>query len=220
MNKNTKFVLDFKPQRGFGVIYKITSPSKKIYIGKTTRRIRNRFNEHCRKRSKCYLLYNSIRKYGRNSMVLEILGVHRENRLDKEEALAIKRHKRNHYLYNLTEGGEGGYFPKGVFDANSKRMKQKYTNPAERQKQSETVKALWANEEYRKRLTEAHRGRKHSKSHCQAISDALKKRYENPTNRQRMSETMKRLWTKEEYRQKIQKKIKKDAKTGCWKKKR
>jgi len=48
-----------------GVIYKIKSPSDKLYVGKTYN-LRKRINAHkcSAKKGKNILLHNSIRKYG------------------------------------------------------------------------------------------------------------------------------------------------------------
>ena len=56
-----------------GYIYKITSPSGKIYIGQTNDIIkrRNAYNSnHCKRQPK---LYNSIKKYGWNNHTFEII---------------------------------------------------------------------------------------------------------------------------------------------------
>ena len=54
-------------------IYKITSPSGKVYIGQS-RNIENRFlqykNKHCRFQ---FRLYNSFNKYGVENHVFEII---------------------------------------------------------------------------------------------------------------------------------------------------
>jgi group I intron endonuclease len=54
-------------------IYKITSPSGKIYIGQSTN-IENRFNSYrildCKKQIK---LYNSLKKYGWDNHIKEIV---------------------------------------------------------------------------------------------------------------------------------------------------
>ena len=55
-----------------GIIYKLTSPSGKSYVGLTTQRIEQRMWKH--KRSKfCRLLRKAIEKYGFDNMKLEIL---------------------------------------------------------------------------------------------------------------------------------------------------
>ena len=55
-----------------GIIYCLTSPSGKKYIGQTTRDFEKRFEEHCT-RKECRILYNAIQKYGQYNFKKEIL---------------------------------------------------------------------------------------------------------------------------------------------------
>ena len=96
----------------FGIIYKISSPSGKVYIGQTTRFFKKRVTEHKSKSSGCTLLKNAINKYG-DEMKYEIIeeGIPQEH-LDEKENYWI-----NHFNslapngYNLMTGGhyERGY---------------------------------------------------------------------------------------------------------------
>ena len=55
-----------------GIIYKITSPSGKVYVGQTIRSFEKRMKEHKRDSSRCTLIKRAIDKYG-NEMVYEII---------------------------------------------------------------------------------------------------------------------------------------------------
>jgi hypothetical protein len=55
-----------------GIIYKITSPSGKVYVGQTIRSFEKRMQEHKRDSSCCTLIKRAIDKYG-NEMVYEII---------------------------------------------------------------------------------------------------------------------------------------------------
>jgi hypothetical protein len=55
-----------------GIIYKITSPSGKVYVGQTIRSFEKRMREHKRDSSCCTLIKRAIDKYG-NEMVYEII---------------------------------------------------------------------------------------------------------------------------------------------------
>lgn len=93
-----------------GIIYKLTSPSGKSYVGLTTQRIEQRMWKH--KRSKfCRLLRKAIEKYGFDNMKLEILdedvpneklGDLEKQRIEEHQTLAPKG-------YNLSTGGEAGF---------------------------------------------------------------------------------------------------------------
>lgn len=96
-----------------GVIYKITNPSGKIYIGKTYN-LRKRINghKHCGKKKKTsILLYNSIRKYGWENHHLDILETIDDSLLNEREMYWIKEfnsyYQNNTMGMNMTLGGDG-----------------------------------------------------------------------------------------------------------------
>jgi group I intron endonuclease len=88
------------------LIYKLTSPSGKSYIGRTYN-LTKRLGEHSRKSSPCILLRNAIQKYGLENFKIEIL---LENlHLDEAnilEAKLISEHNSLHPSgYNIQLGG-------------------------------------------------------------------------------------------------------------------
>jgi group I intron endonuclease len=96
-----------------GVIYKITSPSNRVYIGQTYD-LRKRINSHkhnATRYGKTILLYNSIRKYGWDAHILEIVEHVDDTLLDEREIFWITELKT--YCYdnsmglNMTKGGLG-----------------------------------------------------------------------------------------------------------------
>lgn len=95
-----------------GVIYKITSPSKKIYIGKTYD-LRKRINCYkcASKKGSSIILLNSIRKYGWDAHVLEVVEEISDELLNEREVFWIK--ELGTYCYenpmglNMTKGGDG-----------------------------------------------------------------------------------------------------------------
>lgn len=95
-----------------GVIYKITSPSGKVYIGKTYD-LRKRVNAHkcAAKSGKNLILHNSIRKYGWDAHKLEVIETVEESLLDEREMFWIKELKtycyENNMGMNMTKGGDG-----------------------------------------------------------------------------------------------------------------
>lgn len=92
-------------------IYKITSPSGKIYIGQTTSpkiRFKCYKNIQCKSQS---LLYKSFVKYGVFNHIFEILEIYDNSIslsvLNDREIFYIKEYKSNGYkLLNLDEGGK------------------------------------------------------------------------------------------------------------------
>jgi len=94
-----------------GVIYKITSPSGKVYVGQTIRSFETRVAEHKRESSCCTLIKRAIDKYG-DEMNYELIEDNvPQEQLDEREIYWI-----NHFNslapdgYNCTTGGQ---FTKG-----------------------------------------------------------------------------------------------------------
>lgn len=94
-----------------GSIYKITSPSGKIYIGKSLnvkRRIQRYKYLECKNQR---LIYHSIKKHGWDSHKIEIIAEVDSCFIDYWEKFYIRKYKSfvRHYNngLNLTEGGEG-----------------------------------------------------------------------------------------------------------------
>jgi group I intron endonuclease len=96
-----------------GVIYKIKSPSGRLYIGKTydLRKRVNAYKCDVRKGSKNLKLHNSLRKYGWDAHVLEVVEEVSDELLSEREMYWIEYYKT--YCYenpkglNMTKGGDG-----------------------------------------------------------------------------------------------------------------
>ena len=89
-----------------GIIYKITSPSGKVYVGQTMRSFKKRMREHGDMKSKCSAVRNAIEKYG-DEMKYEII----EGNVPQEHLDEREIHWINHFNslapdgYNLKTGG-------------------------------------------------------------------------------------------------------------------
>lgn len=94
-------------------IYKIVSPSGKVYIGQSWN-IEKRFKQYRTLSSikSQKLLYRSIRKYGYDAHHFSVLSVLNKNctqsNLDNAEVYYIAKEKESKSLLNLTSGGLGG----------------------------------------------------------------------------------------------------------------
>jgi len=91
-------------------IYKITSPTNKIYIGKSIdvfKRWRHYNNLNCKNQT---YLYNSLKKYGVEKHKFEIICQCDKSELDNLEKYYISLFQcfNSEYGLNLREGGEGG----------------------------------------------------------------------------------------------------------------
>ena len=88
-------------------IYKIVNlVNGKFYVGKTTRSITTRFNEHCRNPSEKMPITLAIEKYGKEKFKIE--------QLDNASSIEELNEKEKYYIsslspeYNVSRGGEGG----------------------------------------------------------------------------------------------------------------
>jgi group I intron endonuclease len=88
------------------LIYKIKSPSSKVYIGQTVN-LKQRLNNHKNKRSSCIAISNAIQKYGWDNMTVEVL--HENLTLDEANELEEFEIVNNNSLipngYNMLTGG-------------------------------------------------------------------------------------------------------------------
>ena len=116
-----------------GVIYKITSPSGKGYVGQTKRALSQRMHRHRdMKWGNCKLLKRAIRKYGWEQMQVQVLWTGSNEELGPVEIAMIRDHGTlAPHGYNSLPGGD--------------------VNPMSVQIGRDSVRASWANPEVRKR---------------------------------------------------------------------
>jgi group I intron endonuclease len=92
-----------------GIIYCLTSPSGKKYVGQTTRTLEARLKEHI-KYNDCKSLYAAIVKYGIENFAIETLEQCPNEELDNREKHYI--HTLNTMCpngYNIRSGGSNGF---------------------------------------------------------------------------------------------------------------
>ena len=100
-----------------GIIYKITSPSGKVYVGQTVRSFEQRIKEHKMPSSGCPLIKRAIDKYGDQMNYESIEDNIPQERLDEREIYWI-----NHFNslapdgYNCNSGGQFYQFTQEVKD--------------------------------------------------------------------------------------------------------
>jgi len=96
--------------KSYGIIYKVTNIiNGKIYIGQTTKSLKNRKRRHIGRNDNLYF-HRALNKYGKNSFKWEIIcECENQDDLNEEEIYYIKKH--NSYWkengYNLSLGGDG-----------------------------------------------------------------------------------------------------------------
>ena len=93
-----------------GYIYKIINDiDDKVYIGKTTRTLKVRFQEHCYEKRGNSKLHNAIQKYGAEHFSIICLEECDNSLLNEREHYWIDFYQAfGENGYNLTEGGDGG----------------------------------------------------------------------------------------------------------------
>ena len=92
-------------------IYKITNiNTNKVYIGKTSRIIQERWKEHCKQFNQDALnrpLYNAMKKYGVDNFLIEVVEEWDESILSIREQYWIDAYNSYYDGYNATLGGDG-----------------------------------------------------------------------------------------------------------------
>jgi group I intron endonuclease len=97
--------------RGIGKIYKLTSPSGKIYIGQTIQPINRRWNDYrtckCKDQPK---LFHAIKKYGFSNFSASVIEICDPSILNDRETHWITHYNSVNEGYNCTHGGEHPIF--------------------------------------------------------------------------------------------------------------
>jgi len=88
------------------IIYRLTSPSGRQYVGLTSQALKERWRQHCMKASSGYKhpLAAAIRKYGKDSFTVEIIAVcdsFESACVAEVEAILVLENR-----YNISPGGE------------------------------------------------------------------------------------------------------------------
>lgn len=186
-------------------IYKITSPSKKIYIGSTIdikNRIRHYRTLHCKTQLK---LYNSLKKYGWVNHKFEVI-----TECDQSEMFKLEAYYGNlfdvlgkHGL-NLKIPKHGVAF-KNISDETKHRMSEaskgnlnclgRKLSDETKRKISEAVSVSnlgrKASDEAKRNMSEAQKGKKHSDETKRKIGEAGKGRKHSDETKRNMSEARK-----------------------------
>jgi group I intron endonuclease len=174
-------------------IYKITSPSGKVYIGLTSN-YNKRWYDYKGLRVKSQLLiYRSLIKYGWANHKFEIVHEfpsHSDKKVLMEmEKYYVREYKRAGYtLLNLTEGGEGSGISEEARQKKSEYMKNRIVSEETKNKISNSLKGRKVppevlakrigkthSEEHKRKIRLAGIGRKMSEQSKKKLSDSKKK---------------------------------------------
>lgn len=140
------------------ILYKITTPSDKSYLGVTTKGLNHRVNQHP------YFdtaIGRAIRKYGVENIKAEILVIGDEEYIYSLEKQAIEVfNTMPPEGYNLREGGEGGRWTE-----------------ASKEKLSESLKGRQFSEEHKRNIGKTSKDRKHTVETRKKMSISQSKRH-------------------------------------------
>lgn len=156
------------------VIYCLTFPNNKTYVGQTIRTMHNRISQHCRN-SNCTKLKNAIKKY--KTFSVSILSSNLDiNQMNLFEQMFIKMLNSNGIDgYNLESGG----------------MNKTHSDESKR-KMSESKKNI--SDETKRKMSESRKGKTHSDETKNKISESQKNMTDE--TRRKMSESHKGKTTK------------------------
>jgi group I intron endonuclease len=148
------------------LVYKLTSPSGKVYVGMTSRSIELRFDRHryAAAWGSDKAIHNAIRKYGADSFTVEVVqdGLTTQEALDLEIVTIDALGSVFPVGYNLTRGGDGcRATPETAAKISAARMGHEVSE-ATRAKISASNKGRKLSEETRARQSAGQTGRKHA----------------------------------------------------------
>ena len=149
-----------------GSIYLIRNEvNNKCYIGQTTRKVKERVDEHIKKKKGNLILARAVRRYGIDNFSFETLQSRIPHRLlGEKEKHYIKKHKTlSPHGYNLTEGGDGVKQTPEIRRKISKSLKGRRFSNSHKQALSKFMKQrppIKHTAETRRKMSEIHKGAK------------------------------------------------------------
>ena len=128
-----------------GIIYKIESPSSKIYIGQTIKTLEKRWKEHLEDahriyKDHCKVLNKSIRKYGDDNFKMEIIEECLYEILDEKEIEYIKKYNsQTPNGMNIKLGGSSGMHHEDTKEKISNSLRGRIVSNETREKLSKST---------------------------------------------------------------------------------
>ncbi len=179
-------------------IYKITSPSNKIYIGQSINiedrwKKYQKYPESIKNQTK---LYNSIIKYGSENHIFEIIE-------ECEESKLLERETYWKNFYKVLEipslccriDGKGGKNSKETNLKIGKIHKGKKYSKESKQKISKAKKGIVFTEEHKRKISEAKKGKTFLSDEAKdKISKANTNKIHSPLTKEKISSSMKETW--------------------------
>lgn len=165
-----------------GWIYKLTSPSGRGYIGKTTRKaVEVRIKQHCSRTSKCHAIAAAIRKYGIDKFVIEKWQYPDEYLLEYEQLFILDHGTLAPDGYNLKAAGYDNTQVPEVRHKMAEKTRERWTDATIRAQTIESIKAAAA-------------ARWERPGQREAASRAAAKRMQDPREREAARRRMQAAW--------------------------
>ena len=168
-----------------GILYKLTFPNGKVYIGITTETLSRRVQRHINyaRENRPYALSAAIRKYGERSFTAE----HIASAMSKDDLAVVERILIAQHDsicpngYNMTGGGEGTYLVKPSHEKRKKiseSLSGRKLSEAHRISIGLAQKGKTIPHETRRKMSAAHQGRPPMSAEQRAIrSEAAKRQH-------------------------------------------
>lgn len=135
-------------------VYKHTSPKGKVYIGITQRKPTVRWGKHGEGYKSNAHFWSAIQKYGWENFTHELIatGLTVDEAGETEKKYIAEYDSANPKNgYNIALGGQYGKRGKETSENISKRMKEWWKDPNNREKQSARSKEMWSDPDYREK---------------------------------------------------------------------
>jgi group I intron endonuclease len=189
--------LDSLNPQPYGIIYKATSPSGKVYVGQTTQGIEVRKTKHhySANFTKTNTIFNkAIKKYGIEGFVWEIIDTaDNQNELNEKEIFWIAFYDSTNSVkgYNQRLGGYRGKANRELCEKLSEIKRGHPVSWETRQKISGIQKGLKRSEEFKKKVSLGSMGRIVTPETRKKISKAKKGQHHTEETRRKISESHK-----------------------------
>jgi group I intron endonuclease len=193
-------------------IYKATSPSGKVYIGKTSMELSQRIASHkydAFKRQRPWAFSAALRKYG-DQITWEILvdNIQSSKEISFLEKKYIKEYQSTNpnYGYNLTFGGDGGGRLIGEFALKKSNNLKKYYASDRGQQMKEHLRntsLAMRSTNINNTINEKVKQKRSSIESRKKTSEANKKLYSDPAMREKMSQINKASYSDLEVKRKV-----------------
>lgn len=185
-----------------GVVYCLTSPSGRQYVGYTLRDVSCRLAEHCSSSSRSAIT-NAIKKYGIESFRVEILleSSDREILAAREVEEISKRNSLQPNGYNLTLGGDGcNGLPASARVEMGNKIREKWKDTNYRSKRKHSLTKFWSDSNVREKQKAALKHYYADPSNREAARLRTRTALANPENRSKHRAALKAAWSSESLR--------------------